>query len=825
MTATVTSPPEVETPEASATPAPRKPVGVVATRERNEALIDLGAATVATVLAAIAFKPTFGGTIWLTTAVLGAVVAALAAGLCRWRSWSPLVTAAVAAAGLFLAGGISVPHDAIAGFLPGPSTPGAIFDGLTGGWARVLTTVAPVGDLDRLAAIVWGCAFAATFVAVTLARATRLSFVPALPALVVLLAGILTGTDQAGSVVLSGTVLMVVAVVWSTNRWRRRRHTLKLKGSSTDRQLLTSVLFVAAIGGVGLLLTPVLPFAHDNDRRVIRDETVPPFDPRDRTSPLTEYPHWRLRAHPGGAAKLDSRPVLVVKGLPKNMPVVLASLDIYDGSAWIVGGSPDASATGSSRFERVGADLSASRKGAAGHAVVAPGAPTTSVDLSITSKSLRTPWLPLPAGTTAIDFGGSRAETLFRDLRYNNATGTAALTGDLVPGDRYSVKAKVPKVAYAVGAARDALVGDAAVDTTLGLPSMNDPTNSLANRASSLAVGSTPYDRAVALEKTFRAKGSGYFSDGRSMKGEAQVQALAAGHTAGKLKEFLTQVAGAGSPVYIGNSEKFAAAMAVLARQIDLPARVVVGFREDANDKNLAKRQGDTVTFAADQYDAWVEIAFEGVGWVSFFPTPPRSNGTPPPPETTEPQVLNSEVQPRPPLVPPPNLDALSQDQKKDKTKQDEGLGDDGSFLPAWLVTTLKYVGSLLAIVLLVVGGVRGWKYWRRKRRRQSGTTLTQLDGAWREMADLLRDAGQPVAKVGTRKQVAAAIPTSEWDGAEVFAAQVDAAMFGPVDPSAEDASGVWDEVDVLREHLLSNRRGRDRFKFLMNPKTLWGWR
>ncbi len=60
--------------------------------------------------------------------------------------------------------------------------------------------------------------------------------------------------------------------------------------------------------------------------------------------------------------------------------------------------------------------------------------------------------------------------------------------------------------------------------------------------------------------------------------------------------------------------------MALMAREMGLPARVVLGFvpsPDVARDKEI--------TFTGSDIQAWVEINFAGFGWVSFFPTPDES--------------------------------------------------------------------------------------------------------------------------------------------------------------------------------------------------------
>jgi len=785
-----------------------------------DATVDVVAATAATLLAAVGFRLTFGGLRWLAVAGIAAGAAALVAALARRHRWSPLLTIVTGVVTLLATGAVAVPDTAVAAVLPTAATPAALVDGFTGGWSRILTTVPPVGSADHLLAVVFVVCFLATHLAVTLARGTATTWFPALPALGVLVVAILVGTEVAPSAVLAGGALTALTLGWTAVRWRRRRATLRLGGSATDRQGVSAVVFLAAVTAAGCLLAPVLPFAHARDRYVVRERTEPPFDPRAHPSPLSQYKSWRLRAHPGGKEALDQRPVLTVSGLPEGVPLVLASLDLYDGTVWHVGGSPtNDDLTGSSRFERIGTDLTTARATSTGLATPAPDVPTTDVTVQVVNDAYEGPWLPMPPGATAVRFGGGRAAELGRELRYNRATGTAVVTGSFEPGDTLSVDAAVPVLAHAGDAERSRLLAGRDVDPAVRLPAVDDPTRALGGEANRLATGDGAYERARALEQALRAEGTGYFSDGTGTDGRT----FTAGHTIGKIRDFLNQSDGE-QTVHVGNAEKFAAAMATLARQLDLPARVVVGFRDGADDEHPPQRAGDSVVFTANQYDAWVEIAFEGRGWVAFHPTPPRSNGTPPPPRSTEPEVKDAEIQARPPVVPPPEVDPLTPQRKKDQDTVDDDEADEARAVPSWLVPVVRWAGGSVAVLAAIGLGIIGWKAWRRRRRRRRGDAVARLDGAWREVGDSLRDAGLRLAG-GTRSQAAAAVPAERWAEAPTFAARLDAAMFGPAEPTDDDAALLWGDVDALRSHLHGQRRFLGRMAQALNPKTLWSWR
>jgi transglutaminase-like putative cysteine protease len=73
-----------------------------------------------------------------------------------------------------------------------------------------------------------------------------------------------------------------------------------------------------------------------------------------------------------------------------------------------------------------------------------------------------------------------------------------------------------------------------------------------------------------------------------------------------------------------GHCEYFAASMAVMLRTLQIPSRVVNGFRSDEfNDVT-----GNYVVRAKDAH-SWVEAYFPGYGWVTFDPTPGGAIGTP----------------------------------------------------------------------------------------------------------------------------------------------------------------------------------------------------
>mgnify|MGYP000603190415 CR=1 FL=1 len=108
----------------------------------------------------------------------------------------------------------------------------------------------------------------------------------------------------------------------------------------------------------------------------------------------------------------------------------------------------------------------------------------------------------------------------------------------------------------------------------------------------------------------------------------------------------------------IGDHEQYAVAMALMARELGIPARVIYGYRVGS---------GQTIT--GDQVGAWPELYLDGLGWVTFDPTPSTD------------RVWDEEDQPKPPETqpyvenppPPPEKGAQHQGKPPVKNGQHEG--------------------------------------------------------------------------------------------------------------------------------------------------------
>jgi transglutaminase-like putative cysteine protease len=111
----------------------------------------------------------------------------------------------------------------------------------------------------------------------------------------------------------------------------------------------------------------------------------------------------------------------------------------------------------------------------------------------------------------------------------------------------------------------------------------------------------TQYDEAVALQQWFREDGGFTYSLDR-----------APGNGSDALVEFLSDGPGG----RVGYCEQFASAMAVMARELGIPARVGIGFLNPSPDGP------NSWVYSSRDMHAWPELFFDGAGWVRFEPTP-----------------------------------------------------------------------------------------------------------------------------------------------------------------------------------------------------------
>jgi hypothetical protein len=222
-----------------------------------------------------------------------------------------------------------------------------------------------------------------------------------------------------------------------------------------------------------------------------------------------------------------------------------------------------------------------------------------------------------------------------------------------------------------------------------------------------------PYQRALAIEQ-FLAEHYRLVADAPS------------GHAYPNLAFFLFGPREGGGQR--GTSEQFAAAYAVLARLLGLPARVVVGFRAPAAGGPVLA--GDAL--------AWPEVLFDGVGWVPFNPLPQPD---------TQPRPVEEDFRPEPePSTPPAEAPTGTAPPATPRRTPPAAAGahDGGGLSRATAgAAAAAAVGTVLIAYAVTVPLLRRNL---RRRRLDDPDPVRRVAGAWLELTDALRLAGRPAA-------------------------------------------------------------------------------
>jgi transglutaminase-like putative cysteine protease len=240
------------------------------------------------------------------------------------------------------------------------------------------------------------------------------------------------------------------------------------------------------------------------------------------------------------------------------------------------------------------------------------------------------------------------------------------------------------------------------------------PVSALAHKVT--ASGDSRFAKAVLLQDWFRTRGGFRYSLKHADEGDSN-QALL---------DFLTP----GKGHRVGYCEQFASAFAVMARTLDLPTRVAIGFLEPK------KTAASTYVFSAHDMHAWPEVYFRGSGWVRFEPTPAARTGAAPAYTTnavTKPQGPKDGATSQGGRITTDPTSAAT-------TKGPHDLAADtastkaGTHLPWVQVLVTLLVLAVLAAACYVPGAVRR----ARRRRRLTGG----VEDAWVELRDSAIDLG-----------------------------------------------------------------------------------
>ena len=332
---------------------------------------------------------------------------------------------------------------------------------------------------------------------------------------------------------------------------------------------------------------------------------------------------------------------------------------------------------------------------------------------SLTSGRRGLNYLPVPYPARSIAVAGN--------WRVNRGSLTMFSAGARLGGLQYSVTVK--DVNPPPGQLRRAPSPPPSVLGYLPVPRVFSGLAALARRIT--RGRDTAYGRAVALQRWFTQ--TGHFTYSLNVPQP---------RTANALIDFLTRSKR-------GYCQQFAFGMAVLARLLGIPSRVVVGYTQGTF------VAGDLWRVTTRDAHAWPELYFQGAGWLRFEPTPDASNG----PGQATAQAPTYSFSPLPGSVAPTAPISTSPDQGAGSGAAARGQTGalrarslpgaagaagphahrHGSFPVGWLV--LAVLGAILVTP-------RSARAVTRRRRWLAARDADRANAAWHELTDDLADHG-----------------------------------------------------------------------------------
>ncbi|MFC8919871.1 DUF3488 and DUF4129 domain-containing transglutaminase family protein [Streptomyces sp. NPDC057116] len=429
------------------------------------------------------------------------------------------------------------------------------------------------------------------------------------------------------------------------------------------------------------------------------------------------------------------------------------------------------------------------------------GVASTEITTNISaSDSYEQKWLPLPYPATRVDIGG----------RWRYEPAGRMLVGDegqTTKGVQYSVRSLVLNPTREQLAKAPAAPEALAREYTRVPEGLPQDVKSTALRVTKDAAND--YERAVKLQDWFAVEG-GFRYDTEVSSGT--------GVTA--ISQFLKNKE--------GFCIHFSFSMAAMARTLDIPARVAVGFTPGA-----PQSEGVMSVGIRDAH-AWPELYFEGVGWTRFEPTPTRGSvpeytrqetptgrpSTPAAPEesaTTAPSAQPSVQESCPPQA--RRLGECGDTEEPDAV----AAGDTG---PPW-GTILLVAGTVVAVVLIPLLPL----LWRvRVRARRLGTAGRGAEDAaartlavWEEVLDTAWDYGIPPDESQTPRRTAVRLVLlGKLEGAPAEAVHrvADAVEQVLYAPRPRPAAGLAEDATRVREGLAAGVGRKHRLRALLAPRS-----
>jgi hypothetical protein len=379
-----------------------------------------------------------------------------------------------------------------------------------------------------------------------------------------------------------------------------------------------------------------------------------------------------------------------------------------------------------------------------------PNGPTVTQEFHITDGPLtETPWMPYVY----------RAQKVTGiAVNIDPASGMVVPTQALRVGDQYRVTSGAASVTF------DEVPATAVADTTtattdIQLPgplraSLDRLVTAFSDETNTPSVPAIPF--LLALQQDLRsnysltgsevgAPTSGAVPSASPASSAASSGAASASAERGSSTSFADVVASIAGTGHTGTPEQYATLVALVARELGVPARVVSGFRVRPSGTDKTLPAGSYAVSTAQAW-TWVEIPVVGSGWVVLDAAPGQYSAAR---QQTQAAASPSQL---PSVTPSQNALVTKSANGHAVAPKSDVLLDHSSTTRAILILVLIALGALAA-ALLVILLLR--KRVRVLRRRRSPDPRRRVLGAWQESLDVLAEAGLPDLTTLTNSEVA----------------------------------------------------------------------
>jgi len=724
-----------------------------ATRSLPLAAVDAIVIAGLVVAGSLAFGAAYGGQRWLIACAGGAAVGAVTALIAARLRWNPVVTGLAVFLGYLLFGAaLAVPSTAIGGVVPSLESLRLLTVGVVTSWRQLLTVSVPVGTSGALMIPVYLAAVVAAAVGTCCALRTRRPLWALAGPVGMMVVAALFGATTPWLPVVSAGIVAIAGLIWAS--WRRGAD----GAAGLDvRRPISAVVVLAAALAAGFFLGPHVDVG---ERYALRETVEAPFDPQEFPSPLVGFRKYFKD-------EKDAE-LFTVSGLPDGARIRLAVMDDYNGVTYNA-------STASGPFVRVGEEIDDP----------ANGVPAT---IDVTIKDYQGVYLPEAGHLTGLTFESGDEQGLRDGFRYSGGNAVAVVVPGLATGDEYRASVIVPPSTDGMD------LSSIPVDhIQLPVPArIPDVVKTAAGKFTENAT--TTYDKVAAIRKALADQG--FLSHGT--EGE---EVSASGHGLDRLTRLL------GDKEMIGDQEQFAPAMALMLRSLGIPARVVMGFSPKA-----PTADGPTVVHGSD-VTAWVEVPFQGVGWVPFDPTPDDQRAAQQPDPQPEVAPRAQVLQPPPPPQPPQDAKSADVNQGDTDNRQDNPDNtDESDSILGTILTVGLWVGIPLLLIGVPIGLILFSKARRRKRRRSAPVISDRISGGWDQIVDRAADLGFRPEQRLTRTETADEVDEHLGGATRVLARRADARVFGPENVDEAEAERFWADVDAA---LLGLNAGKSRWRRL----------